>query len=567
MALKPNALYEALISDIGDGPREIWPGASKADAAKCLMRRNFLRKLEATSEAAENRALLKFLQVNRDCENWKLEITDFVDEMLFNEFKTSLDNFFHPSGGAFTSWDEICDLGRTGPGSSVLVNGVDFYTKLFSSPLSVTSGPLYGHFLRYTRTTDLWRSAELTRSAMFGRGTLVEGSRLSFAQKYEDISRVICIEPNLNMYLQLGLGAVIEGRLKDRFGIDLTMQPLKNRELARRGSLDDSQFTIDLESASDSMSLTMLEASLPGEIYDLLLDLRSPFCFTPIGKRELHMVSTMGNGFTFPLQTALFSCVVEACARVYSVPLRAPRGDDQGTWGVFGDDIIAPTSLWDPVCRLLKLLGFKVNASKSFRQGPFRESCGGDFYRGVNIRAVYVKRMSTKQERYSIINRLNRWSTTTGILLRRTVGLLLSSVPWNPVPRYEDTSAGIQVPFCLLVKKSKVLVSRCGDGRTEGSILYRPWVSVSQKITIGDRVFKLPRGEKARRYNAAGLLISFVGGYVRGGKIGLREDAEPTMYARRKRVALYWDYTLEEAAKAAYFRWSRWETTVCANCN
>jgi hypothetical protein len=562
MAITPNALYQTLLEDIGEGPDDIWPGASMKDAARCLMRRGFLRKLELKSEMAESRALLKFLQINKDCEDWELVLQHSGDELLWGEFKSSLDNFFHPKGELLSDWGDIFHSGRTGPGTSIEANGGDFYTKLFSSPLSTTSTGLYRLYLQYTRTMNLWKNGELLRSHKFGGPVVVEGNRLSFVPKYRDISRVICIEPSLNMFCQLGLGAAIERRLEERFAISLSDQPLKNRELARRGSLFDDSFTIDLESASDSMSLNMLQMALPGDIYDLLLELRSPFCQTPIGKRELHMVSTMGNGFTFPLQTALFSCVIEACARVYNVALEPPRGKHQGNWGVFGDDIIAPTSLWEPVNRLLSILGFRVNASKSFRQGPFRESCGGDYYRGVNVRAVYVKRMGTKQERYAIINRLNRWSTTTGILLRKTMGLLLSSVPWNPVPRYEDMSAGIQVPFSLLCKKSKVW-HKPDD---PGVILYRPWVAAEHKISIGDRVFNRPAKERDRWYNPPGLLLALVGGFIRGGKIGVRYP-DQTIYERRTRVTLYWDHVVEEAAKAAYFRWCRWETTVCANCN
>lgn len=562
MALKPKALYETLLMDIGPGPDSIWPGASTVDAAKALLRRNFLRKLEVKSELAESRSLLKFLQINKTCEDWELKLEHSGDELLFGEFKRSLDNFLHPKGDILCDWDDIGSRARCGPGASVMANGDDFYTKLFSSPLSTTSSCLYSKYVRYGRTMDLWRNGEILRSRKFGPPAIVEGNRLAFVPKYEDISRVICVEPSLNMFFQLGLGTVIEERLNQYFGIDLSTQPSKNRELARRASFLDDTFTIDLESASDSMGLPMLESVLPGWFMELLLELRSPFCQTPIGKRELNMVSTMGNGFTFPLQTALFSCVVEACARVNKVHLDAPRGDHQGNWGVFGDDIIAPTSLWRSVTRLLGILGFSVNASKSFCQGPFRESCGGDYYRGVNIRAVYVKRMGTKQERYTIINRLNRWSTTTGVLLRRTVGLLLSSVPWNPVPRYEDMSAGIQVPFSLLCKKSKVWLA---DG-DPGIILYRPYVPTAFGITIGDRVFRKPARQKARWYNPPGLLLAFVGGYVRSDKIGLRSE-DPVMYTRRQRTTPYWDWTPEEAAKSAYFRWIRWETTVCANCN
>lgn len=561
MSFDANALYAALIRDLGEGPTEIpLTPFSRVDAAKALMRKNFLRKMECSDPRAENAALLKFLEANLRCENWKLQLESERDQYLYGHFVAEVRRFLtsqREERWLIEDYAEIEEGARQGPGVALGARGNDFYTKMFSSPLACTSPAIYDHYLRFARRTS-WLGAEIRRRHEYGRCRLVEGNKLSFVPKYRDIARVICSEPSLNMFYQLGIGHVLTKRLNSWFGINLSNQPFKNRALARAGSFSGRYFTIDLEAASDSISFEMCRSVLPSWFFSLLAEFRSPFCFTPIGKRGLEMMSSMGNGFTFPLQTMLFSCVVVAAAEVANVKLDYPRGDSIGNWGVFGDDIIAPTELYDDVKRLLSILGFSVNVAKSFAEGPFRESCGYDAFLGQNIRAVYLKRCRTKQERYAIINRLNQWSATTGVPLPETMKMLVESVPWNPIPRYEDQSAGIQIPFSLLVRRPRF----CSD---TGSILYFPYVATSRKISIGERVLKVPKGEKHRIYNGPGLLISFIGGAVRDSAITIPQKEDGTLYRRARRVAPFWDFTPTREWLTPGNMWSRWETTVMEN--
>lgn len=572
MSFDADALYNALIRDIGDGPKELQPMSSRIENAKALIRKNFLRKEECSDPRAENAALLKFLEANLRCENWTLQLESERDQLLYGYFVTEVRRFLtskFEERWLIEDYAEIEEGARQGPGVALGANGKDFYTKMFSSPLACTSPAIYDHYLRFTRRTT-WLGAEIRRRHEYGRCRLVEGNKLSFVPKYRDIARVICTEPSLNMFYQLGIGHVLTCRLKSRFGINLETQPFKNRTLARIGSITDKWFTIDLEAASDSISLEMCRAVLPSWFFNLLCEFRSPFCNTPIGKRGLEMMSSMGNGFTFPLQTMLFSCVVAAAAKVAEIKLDNPNGDSIGNWGVFGDDIIAPSELYVDVKRLLSILGFSVNVAKSFAEGPFRESCGYDAFLGQNIRSVYIKKYKTKQERYAIINRLNMWSATTGISIPETIAMLVKSVPWNPVPRYEDESAGIQIPFSLLVRRPRF----CSD---TGSILYFPYVATDRKISIGERVLKVPRGEKPRIYNGPGLLISFIGGTVNGvakldadgrkakGYIPIPQKEDGTQYRRARRVAPFWDFSPTRVWLHPGKPWSRWETTVHEN--
>jgi hypothetical protein len=344
-----NALYSYLLDDLYGDSRDYWerflastdvsdywPGASVRDVAKLRLARSIYKKLiDITSLDADKLCLEKFLAANSRCQNWRLNLQSSKDEELYGLFLKEIDNFLHPFGKPLVkSTMDIWSAGRLGPGASLGATGVDFYSKLFSSQLSATSSEVYQQYTEYCQWFPNWCGAELIRLSAFGFPRYTCKSSLSFVRKTRDISRSICTEPSLNMFAQLGLGEIISARLKKFFGIDLSSQPKKNVDLARCGSIDGSVVTLDLESASDSLSLGVCEAVLPSWFYNLLCDYRTPFTECDGQKVELNMVSTMGNGFTFPLQTMFFSCIVRAVSSWWGCSL--PRADEpESPWGVF----------------------------------------------------------------------------------------------------------------------------------------------------------------------------------------------------------------------------------------
>jgi len=542
-----------------DSIQSLWPDASLKEAACFSILKSLLKKLHVeNSEMLDNKALLKFLQINYDCKNWELQLTSTWDEILFGELKRTIYDFLSPEGVPIgDDWTTIFQYGRCGPGAAISAKGGDFYTKMFASPLSCTSHGLYKIYRNYIANYPEWSNAEIIRQEHYGSPDIVKGNRLSFVPKNDQISRTICIEPSLNMFAQLGLGHIIERRLLSAFGISMADQPFKNRELARLGSLGYGLITIDLSSASDSMSMRMLKAVLPEYFYSTLTFLRSPQCDIPgMGYTELHMVSTMGNGFTFPLQTMLFASCVVAAARARGVNLLYPRGQDNGNWGVFGDDIICPVEIQRDVFRLLGLLGFVINRDKTFVEGPFRESCGSDFFAGVNIRGVYVKTLRTHQDRVSVINQLNLFSTRTGVQLPRTVQFLYRKTKKLFVPRWENDSSGIKVPLSFL--KSTIRLDTCTQ-----SICYRRYEPVGRKIRILEGGVFTPRGSKPRIYNPSGLFISFLQRSINAYTIGVRHD--PPRYKTKRGIAPFWDATPTVHPLSGWFNWQRWDTAVYLN--
>ena len=226
----------------------------------------------------------------------------------------------------------------------------------------------------------------------------VRGNRFTTVPKDALKVRGICIEPSVNIFLQLSVGALMKRRLR-LAGIDLVYGQDLHRQWAERASRNGLQATIDLSNASDTVAFRLVELLLPTEWFDLLCSLRSPFTRVDGKWHKLEKFSSMGNGFTFELETLIFSAICFACGS--GVP-----GVD---FHVFGDDIIVNQDVARSVVSALSFFGFTTNARKTFLDGPFRESCGADFFDGVPVRAHYVKEDPAEPQQWiSLANGLRR---------------------------------------------------------------------------------------------------------------------------------------------------------------
>lgn len=211
------------------------------------------------------------------------------------------------------------------------------------------------------------------------------GNRLMFVPKNSKIDRAICVEPHTNIFLQKGIGKYIRQRLA-RFGLDLDNQASMNASFAARGSIYGNYATIDLSSASDTISNLLVLELLPLPWFELLDKARSHYTRLPEGEWIYNeKFSSMGNGFTFELESLIFWSLAEA--------VRLVDDPNCGSTMTFGDDIIVPTCISDRLVGLLTYLGFSTNVEKTFTQGFFRESCGHDYLCGVNIRPFFIKEL------------------------------------------------------------------------------------------------------------------------------------------------------------------------------
>lgn len=395
---------------------------------------------------------------------------------------------------------ECVNRGRTGPGSSVGCSArTDFFTKMFNSNLTYTDEFL----LRYYNSSisDTWLSGERIRASRHG-SKRVEGSTISSVPKDDQKRRTICTEPTLNMFFQLGLKEIIEAVLRDVHNLDVTKQPEINKLLARQGSIDGSFATIDLSDASDSISLELVKALLPNDLYNLVMKMRSSKAKVKGQYVDLPMVSTMGNGFTFALMTLIFSCLVRSVYNMHGIHPKCGRN-----YTVFGDDIIVVSDMYPHVISALEDLGFIPNVNKSFAEGPFRESCGGDYHLGFDVRGVYLKELNNEADLNSSFNRLARWSSTTGISLGETLAEILTYYKDKVfvVPCDESDVSGLKLPLDLvkgLNPSAFVLPSFRNGGWRYKALRPKPF-----------------RYRTGLKYNEDGAITAFIGGYINRGCI------------------------------------------------
>lgn len=225
--------------------------------------------------------------------------------------------------------------------------------------------------------------------------SVVLGNRFTTVPKDSTKDRGICIEPSFNVFYQLGLGKAIRNRLS-RVGIDLNDGQSLHRAAAREASISGRYATIDLSSASDTICLRLVQLLLPEDWFSALFDLRSPKTLIDGKWVHLEKFSSMGNGYTFELETLIFWALTR---------VSCPDGDVL----TYGDDIICPTEYSRDVLSCLRYFGFTPNAKKTFSSGSFRESCGGDFFNGVSVRPHFIKEVPSEPQHWiALANGLRR---------------------------------------------------------------------------------------------------------------------------------------------------------------
>lgn len=244
---------------------------------------------------------------------------------------------------------------------------------------------------------DLWSSANPDRL------TVVRGNRGVFVPKDALVDRTIAAEPTLNAFLQQSVGQFIRDRLLSRACINLNSQKA-NQDAALR-ALDDGLATIDLSNASDTLAYETVSLLLPPAWLELLDDLRSKATLFDGRWYQLSKFSSMGNAFTFELETLIFWALCSVASDTNDVL-------------VYGDDIVVPANKSKVVMQALAVFGFTPNAAKSFTEGFFFESCGKHYFKGEDVTPVYQKvEVNNLYEIIRFHNRLYRWGVRNGMHL------------------------------------------------------------------------------------------------------------------------------------------------------
>jgi len=230
----------------------------------------------------------------------------------------------------------------------------------------------------------------------------VQTAYLHTVPKTSKTDRCIVVEPGINTLFQKGLGLMIRSRL-NAVGIRLRTQADIHREKvpisARRGDLA----TVDFSAASDTISKAIVELLLPDKWLAVLSAHRSELVRLEKDNPTTHLLekfSSMGNGFTFELETLIIWALARAiCNRTEFV-------------SVFGDDVILPSSRLESYRELVEYCGFSFNNRKSFNSGYFRESCGAHSFNGNDAKPVYLRsRIRAAHDIFKTANQVKRCSS------------------------------------------------------------------------------------------------------------------------------------------------------------
>jgi len=360
---------------------------------------------------------------------------------------------------SYDSWFDSCSFGKR---AAVGLPYAKSYLDVRFDRLSGTEmqWAAFDHCL--SRDMHLFRAV---RERLTTRKTVNEISVTAVPKSFKS-ARIIAPDTILGGFLSRGLGDYIRWRLEKETHINLSKQQYRHRLWARNASLKGHLATIDMSKASDSFTWRHIQLIVPEDWHHALDCVRTRRCNVDGDVVDLTSYMLMGSGHTFPLQTLLFYCLAEATRLLLK---------RRGRVSVYGDDIIVPTSMSTHLIAVFSSLGFTINSDKSFYDEPdtlrpsytfFRESCGGDYKGGIDVRP-YMPECDLQREGrvprgtfiawcHKIINGLlDRWEACE---IPLTLNYLLNAINSMKrsvcfVPAWEVDHAGIRhyIPPYLLI--------------------------------------------------------------------------------------------------------------------
>jgi len=427
------------------------------------------------SDVRNREAEAAFVASNRRCQLHDAlrpysTFSDFT-KVVLTEASLLIEDWFGGSTSVF-SLSSLSEKVRTGPGAVSGIKTREFpasqYVRLSDSPMTFTSSAAQSLYRAVTLATPLTTAAEKARFSKWGHMDVVDSRAIFLSVPKTNVKdRGICTHSSGNQALQLAVHGVIADVLQRRCNLNLENQQERNKHLARLGSMGPFRITPTVHlnwctwdgTDASNFPISFAEHLLPSNVMQLLNVIRSPVMELQDGTYiTKYMMSTMGNGFTFALMTLLFSSIVVTLYRLGNLPLTYvdDMGLRQNTWAVFGDDIIVDRSVYPALLSVMTECGILTNVDKSYSEGHFRESCGGDFYDGYDVRPVFCETLTTLSDHFSLYNRLVTWCCKNSVLLPNSLKNLRERVT---KAYYVPNSEGLDIGFHISRKRASLAAS------------------------------------------------------------------------------------------------------------
>jgi hypothetical protein len=229
-------------------------------------------------------------------------------------------------------------------------------------------------------------------------------SRLMSVPKTSKGPRLIASEPASHMWCQQIIWKWLRTQLRSNVAggfINFRRQDLSG-DMVLQASLDRKLATVDLSDASDRLSCwtverlfrsnsSVLNALHAARTRYIRIDNKKNFS-DELSFLSLRKFASQGTAATFPVQSICFLMIALGVCVKGEVTEKSVK-ELRGLVRVFGDDIIIPSYGYARLIRVMDLLQLKVNVSKSYVNGHFRESCGSDGYLGHCVTPVKPRKL------------------------------------------------------------------------------------------------------------------------------------------------------------------------------
>lgn len=310
-------------------------------------------------------------------------------------------------------YEELVSGFRYGPGASSATSGPDttIVAKAASALHSTTNAQMdLAYAVQLQPMLDPRYSVEQNFCGPLCGPTakdIINYSTWTTAPKTAVTARGIATQIHGLMLGQKSLGNILRERAREsRYRIDLDNLWAFNKAFAEFASVADTFATIDVKVASSTIAYETVYELLPRS-WALLLDRwREPETSYLESVHTNRKFSAMGNGYTFELESLLFFAIAKASA-LYK--------QSKAFVSSFGDDIIIPAIAVTTLTEVFEFFGLTVNTTKSFTEGNFRESCGGDYWRGSDVRPMFLKELLSNEESLvKLANRVRHYSLRRG---------------------------------------------------------------------------------------------------------------------------------------------------------
>lgn len=300
-------------------------------------------------------------------------------------------------------YDEKVHMGLCSFGTKA-TTGSSARDAYLDSKITALTGSVGQHlwFQKYLDTDPLLQEI----LSKHGEGSVVTHLNQSNVPKSYKIFRGITPNTTIGNFHTIGLGRYLMMRLSQA-KLNIRKLQDRHRKWVKWLSKTLTHVTADLSSASHCYTSALINRLVPRDWFVALNVGR--IRYVDVGGVIANQASfmAMGIGFTFPLQTLCFYAILKAIATLTGT---------KGRISVYGDDLIYPRRMHTYAAKALVHLGFKLNTDKTFVTSKFRESCGADFFDGVDVRPFQPE--GSAAELNGIRYNAFLYKTINGLLLR-----------------------------------------------------------------------------------------------------------------------------------------------------